>query len=109
MTQPVHVLPMDIWAHVAFFIPFSELFATFDALYKAGALPDTQTTQSNALLQFCSEHQCDETEHKIHIPSWFICTLETMGFSQEVIEYAAILCNGNSDSIIEFLVNSAGT
>ena len=47
-------LPMELWAHVAFFLPFESLLDTFWALRRSGLLPATGTSPSNALLQFCS-------------------------------------------------------
>lgn len=99
-------LPMEIWAHVASFLPFSELVPTFQSLYTAGVLPDTDTTSSNALLQFCSEHGYHEEESDlITVPNKLWTTLLQMGFEGNLIEYAMILCHGNEPQVVDFLLN----
>ena len=47
-------LPMELWAHIATFLPEDELLTTFWALRRAGALPWTGTPPANAYLQFAS-------------------------------------------------------
>ena len=54
-SMPVPSLPMELWARVAFFLPFTSLITVFWSLRRAGALPYTGTHPGNALLQFCSE------------------------------------------------------
>ena len=56
-------LPMELWAHIATFIPFDELMTTFWALRRSQFLPVTNTHAVNAFLQFSSEvneHQTSE-------------------------------------------------
>lgn len=100
---------MEVWARIASFLPFPDLIQTFWTLRRAGALPLTYTTPSNALLQFCSEStEYDETidgEYLVDQQVWN--TLNEMGFSDERIHHAAQLCEGNVDSILEYLIHSS--
>ena len=98
-------LPMEIWARIASFLPFSELVPTFQILYDANILPDTGTTASNALLQFSSEHGYVSDDDEVVVPNSFVFSLLQMGFGEDLIEYAVIVCNSNQERIIDFLLN----
>ena len=78
-------LPMEVWARIASFIPFPDLLRTFHTLQAAGALPDTHTTPSNALLQFCAEHgHTDEDDEFADMMDVYVA----MGFSVEHVRHA---------------------
>ena len=49
-------LPMELWAHIASFLPLEALIPTFWSLRRAGVLPITCTPPANALLQFGVHH-----------------------------------------------------
>jgi len=96
-------LPMEVWAHVAHFLPFNELISTFWALRRANLLPYTNTPASNALLQFCSE-----VSEPIDAPVRTITLtlrngLVELGFSDSEIDHAISICNANDQAMIEFL------
>lgn len=101
-------LPMDVWARIASFLSFSELIRTFCALRDARALPESRTTDSNALLQFCSQRD-DEWVVAAETPvgdidDEFRASLMQMGFDAEVIERSVDLCDGNEDRILDYLM-----
>ena len=99
---------MDVWAKIAVFIPFSELIDTFWTLRRAGALPLTYTTPSNALLQFCSEWHYEETEIVHVLDQGVLNTLNEMGFPDDEIRRASDLCNGRLEPMLEYLIHSIG-
>ena len=98
-------LPMELWAHVAFFLPFESLLDTFWALRRSGLLPATGTSPSNALLQFCSEQTGEAAEPPLPPPDEHLFSVFTeMGFSCALVERAHALCGGNAEAMLEYLV-----
>lgn len=92
---------MELWAHVAFFLPFSEVFGAFWALRRAMVLPLTGTPPGNALLQFCSEvREEEEEEIDPEILGYFVA----MGFEASRVEDAMRRYPCDVDLVIEFLM-----
>ena len=96
-------LPMEMWAHIASFIPFHELHDTFWALRMAWLLPPTHTPPGNALLQFCTETR---PVGDGHVAMADMEQLNAMGFDMHLVEYAASLHPGNLDAAIDFLLHA---
>lgn len=102
-------LPMEVWSHVASFLPFDALIPTFWALRRAGLLPFTGTTPSNALLQFCSERGVQEEEEEEpseDLDADVHRSLQEMGFDDAAILSASRMCRGNANATLAFLLHS---
>ena len=107
---------MEVWAHVAIYIPFSERLRAFRALYRAGCLPNTNTTPSNAFLQFCSEsdrierERLEEEEQTLGTfparrdDSAAIRVLTHMGFDHEQLVVALNRANGDVYGAIQYML-----
>ena len=95
-------LPMEIWSHIAKYIPFPYLIDTFWALRRAALLPLTYTTPSNALIQFCSEHtiSSDDEELVHHEREAITQRLLEMGFDRASIDSALCEYDGDIHSIL---------
>lgn len=103
------MLPMELWAHVASFLPFSELVPTFWALRRARMLPVTHTPPANALLQFCSEHtdaavDTDAEERAVRHRT-ALRMLLVMGFHSHVAERVLALTDSHIEPALEYLVH----
>lgn len=112
-TTTVSDLPMEVWSHIAVYVPFSDRLRTFHALRCTGCLPDTHTNASNAFLQFCSEadrieRECAEeeeerngnplrTEERVRV-------LVDMGFNHDEVRMALRLTNGAMEGAMEYLL-----
>lgn len=100
-------LPMELWAHVASFLPFERLVPTFWALRRAGMLPATYTTPSHSLLQFCACHSArddeaaDESFPPLDAP--LDSTLREW-FGACAVDDAMRLCRGQPDAVLEYLM-----
>lgn len=106
--MPSVELPMELWARVASFLPFSMLMDTFWALRHAGLLPDTGTHASNAFLQFCAEVSCEEDEEAHYeIPLDMRVILLEMGFDNALIDYSVQLCRGRHEAVYDYLIHTA--
>ena len=94
-------LPMDVWARVAVFVPFAERLSSFHALRACGLLPDTYTTPSNMLLQFCA--QADDAV--ADTPEWWVVEqFLAMGFSHDQILNAHMQCDGDVMWMVGWLI-----
>jgi len=99
---------MEVWARIARFLPFDALVHTFRSLAVARALPDTHTTASNALLQFCSE-ACDPPEEEegashFELTEDMRAILVEMGFDANLVDRATQLCRGHEESVFDYLL-----
>lgn len=104
--MPLRDLPMEVWARIATFLPFEELVRTFRSLAVARALPDTRTTASNALLQFCSEACGPEEEASRHyeLTEDMRAILVEMGFDANLVDRATQLCRGHEEAVFDYLL-----
>lgn len=105
----VTLLPMDVWSHVAMYIPFPDRIGTFRALRCIGLLSDTNTTPSNALLQFCSEadrmeRECEEGTESRASNDRNVRVLLDMGFNDDEVRLALRLTHGSLDWAVEHLL-----
>ena len=86
----IPILPIEMWACVAMFIPFGDRLRVFNALDAMGLLPDTGTHRVNAFLQFCSES--DAVERYMPEPTYYteedVRDIASMGFSNESVRHA---------------------
>lgn len=99
-------LPMEVWSHVASFLPFDLLLPTFWVLRRAGLLPFTGTTPSNALLQFCSDRSVEEEEPSEDLDADVHRSLQEMGFDDTAILRASRMYRGNAHATLAFLLHS---
>ena len=107
----VALLPMEVWSQVAVYIPFSDRLRTFRALRCTGLLPDTNTTPSNAFLQFCSEadrieRECTDIEEPSVPVEQNVRVLLDMGFNDDEVRLALRLTHGSLDSAVEYLLTA---
>ena len=98
------MLPMDLWAHVASFLPFDELLPTFWSLRKAGLLPATYTTPSQSFLQFCALVSQEEEEESYQLDVHLHKTL-CEWFDPSIVDYSIRLCRGHPDAVLEHLMH----
>lgn len=105
----VALLPMEVWSQVAVYIPFADRLRTFRALRCTGLLPDTNTTLSNAFLQFCSEadrierEREEDTEPRVPVEQ-NVRVLLDMGFNDDEVRLALRLTHGSLDGAVEYLL-----
>lgn len=102
---------MEMWSHVAVYIPFVDRLRTFRSLRCAGLIPDTNTNPSNAFLQFCSEADRIEREEMRDDESCTrIATEESvrvllgMGFNDDEVRLALRLTHGSLYGAVEQLL-----
>lgn len=97
---------MDVWAHIASFMPFDELLGAFWALRRAGLLPYTHSTPSNAFLQFASEHaEVVERETQTYTIDTYLHKTFCEIFDPALVDYSVHLNRGNHDAVLEHLLH----
>ena len=110
--MPLSSLSMDIWSHIASFLPTSERISVFWSLRNALVIR-TERSIFNTLMLFTSEaaraeqqRACENMGVWPEMPVWHPATegvLETMGFDRIQSMRALIAAGGRVDLALVFL------